>query len=32
MRQAEEIERLRVEFGLEEEDLDIDLGPIGRLL
>jgi hypothetical protein len=32
MRQAEEIERLRVEFGLEEEDLNIDLGPIGRLL
>ncbi len=32
MRQAEEIERLRVEFGLEEEDLDIDLGPLGRLL
>lgn len=32
MRQAEEIERLRVEFGLEKDDLNIDLGPLGRLL
>lgn len=32
MRQAEEIERLRCEFGLEEEDLNLDLGPLGRLL
>jgi hypothetical protein len=32
MRQAQEIERLRVEFGLEEEDLNLDLGPLGRLL
>jgi len=32
MRQSEEIERMRVEFGLEEEDLNIDLGPLGRLL
>jgi hypothetical protein len=32
MRQAEEIERLRVSFGLEEEDLDLDLGPLGKLL
>jgi hypothetical protein len=32
MRQGEEIERLREEFGLDEEDLNIDLGPIGRLL
>ena len=32
MRQAEEIERLRKEFGLQEEDLNIDLGPLGRLL
>ncbi len=32
MRQAEEIERLRKEFGLEEEDLNLDLGPLGRLL
>jgi hypothetical protein len=31
MRQAQEIERLRKEFGLEEEDLNLDLGPIGRL-
>lgn len=31
MKQAEEIERLRKEFGLEEEDLNIDLGPIGKL-
>ena len=32
MRQAEEIERLRMEFGLTEEDLNLDLGPLGRLL
>ena len=32
MRQAEQIERLRAEFGLEEEDLNLDLGPLGRLL
>jgi hypothetical protein len=32
MRQAEEIDRLRVEFGLEEEDLNLDLGPLGKLL
>jgi hypothetical protein len=32
MRQAQEIERLRIEFGLEEDDLNLDLGPIGRLL
>ena len=32
MRQAEEIERLRVEFGLTEEDLNLNLGPLGRLL
>lgn len=31
MRQAEEIERLRIEFGLEPEDLNLDLGPLGRL-
>ena len=31
MRQAEEIDRLRKEFGLEERDLDLDLGPLGRL-
>ncbi len=32
MQQAEEIERLRKEFNLEEEDLNIDLGPLGKLL
>lgn len=32
MRQAEEIDRLRREFGLGEEDLNLDLGPLGRLL
>jgi len=31
MRQAEEIDRLRREFGLEEEDLNLDLGPLGQL-
>jgi hypothetical protein len=31
MRQAQEIERLRGEFGLSDKDLNIDLGPIGRL-
>lgn len=32
MRQAEEIENLRKEFGLEEADLNMDLGPLGKLL
>ena len=32
MRQAEEIDRLRKEFGLEEQDLNLDLGPLGKLL
>jgi len=32
MKQTEEIERLRQAFGLEEEDLNIDLGPLGKLL
>ena len=32
MRQAQEIDRLRQEFGLSEEDLNLDLGPIGKLL
>jgi hypothetical protein len=32
MRQAQEIERLRKEFGLEEEDLNLDLGPLGKLM
>lgn len=31
MRQAQEIDRLRKEFGLEEQDLDLDLGPLGKL-
>jgi gas vesicle protein GvpK len=30
-RQAQEIDRLRQEFGLEEADLSLDLGPLGRL-
>jgi len=32
MRQAEELERLRELFDLKEEDLNLDLGPLGRLL
>jgi len=32
MRQAEEIDRLRKEFHLDEEDLNLDLGPLGKLL
>jgi hypothetical protein len=32
MMQAQEIERLRGEFGLTEEDLNMDLGPLGKLL
>jgi hypothetical protein len=32
MKQAEEIERMRKEFGLEEEDLNLDLGPLGKLM
>jgi len=32
MKQAEELERLRREFGLEEEELNLDLGPLGRLV
>lgn len=31
MRQSQEIENLRKSFGLEEEDLNFDLGPFGRL-
>jgi len=31
MRQSEEIERLRKEFGFTDEDLNLDLGPLGRL-
>jgi hypothetical protein len=32
MKQAEQLERLRKEFGLEEKDLNLDLGPLGRLM
>ena len=32
MRQSEELERLCKGFGLAEEDLNIDLGPLGKLL
>lgn len=32
MRQTEEIDRIAREFGLEEEDLNLDLGPLGKLL
>jgi hypothetical protein len=32
MLQSQEIERLRKEFGLEDEDLNLDLGPLGKLL
>lgn len=31
MRQTEEIDRLRRLFDLEEEDLNLDLGPLGKL-
>ena len=32
MRQSEEIGRMCREFGLEEDDLNLDLGPLGKLL
>jgi len=32
MRQSEEIGRISREFGLEENDLNLDLGPLGKLL
>jgi hypothetical protein len=32
MKQAQEIDRLRQEFGLAKEDLNLDLGPLGKLL
>lgn len=32
MKQAQEIERLRKAFNLEERDLNLDLGPLGKLL
>jgi len=31
MQQGEELDRLRQAFNLEEEDLNLDLGPLGRL-
>ena len=31
-RQGQEIERLRKLFGLQEEDMNLDLGPLGKLL
>ena len=32
MRQSEELSRIAREFGLEDEDLNLDLGPLGKLL
>ena len=32
MRQSGEISRIAREFGLEDDDLNIDLGPLGKLL
>ena len=32
LRLSEEVERLKKEFGLEAEELNIDLGPLGKLL
>ena len=32
MRQSEEITKIAHEFGLESEDLNLDLGPLGKLL
>jgi hypothetical protein len=32
MQQADELKRVREVFGLKDEDLNIDLGPLGRLL
>jgi len=32
MQQTREIDKLRIALGLEEEDLNLDLGPLGRLL
>lgn len=32
MKQAEELDRLRREFGLDEKDLNLDLGPLGKLV
>ena len=32
MRLSEQMQRLKEDFGLDDEDLNIDLGPLGRLL
>lgn len=32
MKQSEQIEKLRNAFGLSEQDLNLDLGPLGKLL
>ena len=32
MKQSEQINHLREVFGLSEDDLNLDLGPLGRLL
>jgi hypothetical protein len=32
MRLAERMDELKAEFGLRDEDLNLDLGPLGRLL
>jgi len=32
MKQSEQIEKLREAFGLSEENLNLDLGPLGKLL
>ncbi len=32
MRQADELDKLREVFGLEDDDLNFNLGPLGRLL
>ena len=32
MKQAEELVRLQKEFGLEDKDLNLDLGPLGKLV
>ena len=31
MQLSEQVEMLKKEFGLEDEDLNLDLGPLGRL-
>ena len=32
MQQTEALERLRTEFGFQNQDLNLDLGPLGKLL